>query len=224
MTPHQMNRVASDDALTAIYRMANDEQTRVIAARLGERLGVSAPTVGAMLQRLVRDGFVRIDRHRTVTLTDAGLERAESMIRRHRLAECLLVDLLGLDWWRAYDEAHLIEHAISNETERLILARLGCPARSPFGYPIPGVSAESLLSRRTLKDVDVGEPAVVERVFEEDADLLAYFDGATIRPGATVRIVERSRTLRMYTVQVDDETTSFAAAVAARIWVNERAS
>ncbi len=221
MTPKQLNRAASDDALTAIYRMVNDEQTRVIAARLGERLGISPPSVGAMLQRLVRDGFVRIDATRTVTLTGTGLERAESMIRRHRLAECLLVDLLGLEWWRAYEEAHLIEHALSSETERLIIARLGCPSRSPFGYPIPGVASDTVLSRRTLEDVDAGERAVVERVFEEDTDLLRYFDETDIRPGAEIHVRERSRVLGTYVISVAERTTTFATAVAARIWVRE---
>lgn len=221
MSPQRVTRVAADDALTAIYRMDHDEQVRVIAARLGERLEISPPSVGAMLRRLARDGLVAVDRQRAVVLTETGHERAEAMIRRHRLAECLLVDLLGLPWWRAYEEAHLVEHALSAVTERLVIERLDHPDRSPFGYPIPGLSSCADLSHRRLHDVEAGDEVVVERVFEEDESLLRYFDESGIRPDATLRIVDRSNVLGTYTVEVAGATTTFARQVAAWIWVSE---
>ena len=101
-----------EDYLEAVYNMLREGRT-VIAARLTEKMGVAAPTVWATLQRMQRDGLVKLGARKEITLSEAGLEAAESIIRRHRLAECLLVDILGLAWHEAHEEAHRIEHAIS---------------------------------------------------------------------------------------------------------------
>src|SRR5258708_18877508 len=108
--PKQVSNVASDDSLTAIYRLHNDEGLDAIAAGLADRLDIPPPSVAGMLKRLLRDGLVSLDRRKVITLTAEGLARAEQMIRRHRLAECLITDVLGVPWWRAYEEAHLLEH------------------------------------------------------------------------------------------------------------------
>ena len=99
--PKQVTNVAIDDALTSIYRMSHDEGEVVIAARVAERLGLKAASVASMIGRLRRDGLVRVDGRKRISLTDSGLIRAQQMVRRHRLAECLLVDVIGLAWWRA---------------------------------------------------------------------------------------------------------------------------
>src|SRR6185312_10246424 len=134
--PKQVSNVASDDYLTAIYRLNHDEGQDVIAVRLADRLEITPPSVAGMLKRLQRDGLVDIDSRKVIRLTPEGLRRAEEMVRRHRLAECFLTDMLHLPWWQAYGEAHLIEHGISEVTEPLLFEALGRPHRSPFGYPI----------------------------------------------------------------------------------------
>lgn len=189
--PSQVTNVASDDALTAIYRLEHEAHEPAIAARLAEKLGVTAASMSAMLRRLSRDQLIEMDRRKYIRLAPLGYTRAQTMIRRHRLAECLLVDVLGLEWWRAYEEAHLLEHALSSITEELVGARLGDPTRSPFGYPIPRGDRPSEMSTTTLADLREGDQARIERVFEEDQALLQFFDEHDLHPGVAVEIVRR---------------------------------
>lgn len=217
--PNQVTNVASDDALTAIYRLQCDEESDVIAARLAERLEVTQPSISSMLRRLQRDQLIEVDSRKRITLTKQGLARAEAMIRRHRLAECLLVGTLGLDWWRAYDEAHLLEHALSPITEHLIRVHLGDPAVSPFGYPIPGVSEPAVISRQTLADLPAGEPAIVERVFEEDQELLRFFDDTALRPGIAVQVVRHQRALGVVEVALAGSVLTMGYPAAQRVWI-----
>mgnify|MGYP001471389428 CR=1 FL=1 len=163
--------------MTQIYRLANDEGEEVIAARLAERLNLKPPSMAGMLSRLKRDKLVKVDAKKRVTLTTEGFRRAENMVRRHRLAECLLVNILGLSWWQAYEEAHLLEHGISDITEPNLYQALGKPTRSPFGYPIPGTKdVNQTLSMTTLSETTEGNAVQIDRVFEEDEKLLQFFD------------------------------------------------
>ncbi len=217
--PKQVTNVAADDALTTIYRLSHDEQEEVIAARVAERLGIRPASAAGMLTRLRRDDLVRIDERKRISLSTAGFARAEQMMRRHRLAECLLVETLGLEWWRAYEEAHLMEHAISDVTEPLIVERLGNPAVSPFGYPIPGSGGGSPLSGRRLSDLQTGDLATVERVYEEDEDLLRFFDEEGIRPGASLELVELAPYRGTVTIQLNGRSLVLGLEAARRIWV-----
>ena len=89
----------------------------IIGARLAERIHVAPPTVTATLQRMVRDGLITMDHHKIVHLTELGREEAESIVRRHALAERLLTDILGLGWSESHEEAHMVEHVISPKVE-----------------------------------------------------------------------------------------------------------
>ena len=174
--PKQVSNVASDDYLTAIYRLSHDEGQDVIAVRLADRLDITPPSVAGMLKRLLRDQLVTLDARKVIRLTPEGLRRAEQMVRRHRLAECLITDVLKVPWWRAYEEAHLLEHGISDITEPNLYETLGRPQRSPFGYPIPGQGPAKKLTMTTLADILEGERVIIDRVFEEDEQLLQFFD------------------------------------------------
>jgi DtxR family Mn-dependent transcriptional regulator len=219
--PKQVTNVAADDALTTIYRLSHDEQEEVIAARVAERLGIRPASVAGMLSRLRRDRLVRIDARKRISLSAAGFARAERMVRRHRLAECLLVEVLGLEWWRAYEEAHLMEHSISDITEPLIVQRLGHPALSPFGYPIPGADGARPLSRRRLSELAAGDRTTVERVYQEDDELLRFFDREDIRPGTALEVVEVASYLGTVTVRVGRRELVLGLDAARRIWVPE---
>lgn len=217
--PKQVANVASDDALTTIYRIAHDEGEDVIAVRVAERLGVRPPSLAGMLTRLRRDHLVVLDEHKRVVLTPLGFARAERMVRRHRLAECLLVDVLGLEWWRGYEEAHLMEHAISDITEPLIVDRLGNPDRSPFGYPIPGTPGAPPLSRRRLVEQPEGSTHHIERVYEEDEDLLHFFEVEGIRPGCLISLAERAEYRGTCAIELDGRAVVLGMEAARRIWV-----
>jgi DtxR family Mn-dependent transcriptional regulator len=219
--PKQVTNVASDDALTTIYRLSHDEGQEVIAARIAERLGIKPASVAGMMTRLKRDRLVAIDSRKHITLTKAGFERAETMVRRHRLAECLLVEVMGLDWWRAYEEAHLMEHSISDVTEPLIVRLLGDPSVSPFGYPLPGRDGTRPLSTRRLSDLRAGTKTVVERVYEEDEQLLKFFDDEGIRPGAVVEVSEVAPYRGTMTFRFDGREVVLGLEAARMVWVPE---
>ncbi len=219
--PKQVENVAADDALTTIYRITHDEDGEAIAARLAERLGIRPASMAGMVARLSRDHLVMVDGKKRISLTPAGMERAEAMVRRHRLAECLLVDVLKLEWWRAYEEAHLMEHSISEVTEPLIVAMLDDPLRSPFGYPIPGHAVVHSLSSIRLSDLAGGTTSVVERVFEEDEELLRFFDAEGIRPGAPIRVIERAPKRGTVTATFGGREIVLGTEAARMVWVPE---
>ena len=217
--PKQVTNVAADDALTTIYRLSHDEQEEVIAARVAERLGIKPASVAGMLTRLKRDELVRVDGRKRISLSEVGFARAEHMVRRHRLAECLLVETLGLEWWRAYEEAHLMEHAISDITEPLIVERLGRPAVSPFGYPIPGSDHPHPLSGRRLSDLASGDRTTVERVYEEDEELLRFFDEEGIRPGVEFVVLDVAPYRGTVAIELAGRELVLGLEAAHRIWV-----
>lgn len=216
--PKQVVNVAADDYLTAIYRISHDEGQDVIAVRLADRLAITPPSVAGMLKRLQRDGLVSLDSKKVIHLSAIGRARAEEMVRRHRLAECLLTEVLNLDWWRAYEEAHLLEHGLSEVTEPLLLAALSNPTRSPFGYPIPGPDSPPM-SMLHLADIEEGSEAVVERVYEEDEKLLRFFHDEGFLPDRPVhvRLVEPYR--GTMTVQLEGDPVVIGTQVAEQIWV-----
>src|SRR5260370_24315039 len=113
------------------------ENEVVIGARLAEKFRVSPPTVTEMLKRLVRDGYVEMDNKRQVTLTEAGNQAAEAVLRRHRLTERFLADMLGMQWHQVHEEAGRLEHFISGAVEELVIASLNNPTTCPHGNPIP---------------------------------------------------------------------------------------
>jgi DtxR family Mn-dependent transcriptional regulator len=220
--PKQVSNVATDDYLTTVYRMHHDEGQDVIAVRLADRLAITPPSVAGMLKRLQRDNLVEVDSRKVIHLTPEGLRRAEQMVRRHRLAECLLTNVLKVEWWRAYEEAHLLEHGISDVTEPHLFETLGRPTRSPFGYPIPGPGAPRRLSMTTLADLAEGVAVEIDRVYEEDEQLLQFFANEGIRPGQEVRLESVAPYRGTVTACVDGRSVVMGTQVARLIWVTER--
>lgn len=174
-----------EDYLLTIYTMSS-EGNAVIAARLAEAMDVAPPTVTATLQRMSRDGLISLNAQHKVGLTPKGHSRAETMVRRHRLAERLLIDILGLDWADVHEEAHLFEHAISPRVEERILAVLGSPTTCPHGSPIPGTGAVMATDAILLDQTATGDRVVIDRITEgaeNDRELLAYFQRSGLLPG-----------------------------------------
>ena len=168
----------------------------VIAARLTEKMGVSAPTVWNTLRRMQRDGLVQIDAAKSITLSPAGVEAAESIKRRHLLTERLLVDILGIDWADAHEEAHRIEHTISPRVEARIMAVLGNPTTCPHGNPFPGLDPATRPATRPLSEAGTGDEWEIDGVeerAEEDHDLMAFYQRHGLVPGARVKVVDVAR-------------------------------
>ncbi len=181
-----------EDYLLLIYSMQREGE-EVIAARLKERKGVSAPTAWATLRRMERDGLVNLVKGHRIELTPTGLEMAESIMRRHMLAERLLTDILKLDWADVHEEAHRMEHAISPVIERQILSLLDHPTTCPHGNPIPGADYVHPSNVIALRRVAEGETVIVHNIAEhaeDDAELMHYLERNSLIPGTRLHVDE----------------------------------
>ena len=207
--------------LEAIYYI-DSEGERVKAARLAEWLGVSQPTAGATLQRMVRDGLVQISSAKDVSLTSHGREQAAAVVRRHRVAERWLTDVLGLDWLAADEEAGRLEHALSDAVTDRLYKLIGEPRTCPHGNPIPGAAADGK-SERALRDLPVGSRSRIRRVSEvaehETPQLLNFLEGASLRLGADVKSLEVNAGAGTLTVEVEGHPVAMSLQVAGKIWV-----
>jgi DtxR family transcriptional regulator, Mn-dependent transcriptional regulator len=184
----------TEEYLEAILEI-EEEGIVPIRARLVERLGLSAPAVSETVNRLVDHGYAQLLDDRSLHLTDKGREVATSIVRRHRLAERLLVDVIGLEWEKVHKEADRWEHAISAEVEEKLVQLLGDPATCPHGNPIPGSShkVEGPASI-PLTQMQPG-PVVVRRISEKveiDEDAIAFLAGAELTPGSNAVVVGTS--------------------------------
>jgi DtxR family Mn-dependent transcriptional regulator len=170
-----------------------------------------------------RDGLITVTAQKEIVLTTAGHTRAETMVRRHRLAERLLIDILGLDWADVHEEAHLFEHAISPRVEERILAVLGSPTTCPHGSPIPGSGAAPSLDAVRLEEATAGDHIVIERISEEaenDRDLLGYFQRSGLLPGHEFDVAEVESYNDMLVLRHGDESVPVSFPVAHKIWVH----
>src|SRR5688500_12271517 len=128
-----------EEYLEAIHEL-EEEGVAVIQARLAERLGYAPPSISAMIRRLKREGYLAVEA-RAIRLTDKGRRRAASVVRKHRLAERLLTDIIGLEWHKIHREAGRWEHVISDDVEARLVEILGHPTTCPHGNPIPGTNS-----------------------------------------------------------------------------------
>ncbi len=219
--------MAAENYLLSIYQMeelgrrTTPSQLAEQLKRLpeGEGLGTSLPSVTGMLRRLTREGLLKMDKNKEIELTKIGREAAESMVRRHRLAECLVVDVLGIDLYNAHEEAHRLEHAMSTLLEEKIDALLGSPKTSPFGDPIPGnlpaVHSDSVSLSKALE----GRDYTVDRIPEEDQALLEYLVPYGFVPGRKVRLIETAAYRGIIKLECDGTEVVLGYEVAERIWL-----
>jgi DtxR family Mn-dependent transcriptional regulator len=209
--------------LESIYYMSAEGE-RVRAARLADWLGISQPTAGATLRRMVRDGLVQITPAKEVRLTAHGQETAERIVRRHRVAERWLTDVLGLDWVQADEEAGKLEHALSDDVAERLFEHIGRPATCPHGNPIPGARTTKPRPERALRDLPPGTRSRVRRVSEvaeHDApQLLRFLGDSGLHLGAEVVALQRSEGGGTVTVDVGGKVVAMSHEVAARIWVD----
>lgn len=176
-----------------------EENIVPLRARISERLGHSGPTVSQTVGRMERDGLVVVSEDRTLELTDAGRRKAVDVMRKHRLAERLLSDVIGLDWAYVHEEACRWEHVMSEQVERRLIELLGHPTESPYGNPIPGLDQlGDLMPARTFDEGVIGlvqklnkaggpVEGTVRRLAEPaqvDPELLVQLRDAGVMPGA----------------------------------------
>ncbi len=232
-----------EEYLETIWSL-EEEGAPVIQARVAKRLGRSVPTVSAMLERLESDGYLH-RKPRRIILTTKGRTRAISVVRKHRLAERLLVDVIGLPWHKAHAEAGRWEHVISDEVEQYLVTLLGNPSTCPHGNPIPSMSdikTSRKAARRTgqhdsdtagnprkisledksypvpLSETSIGDKITIERVTEEmemSWESLELANRDGILPGALFTVISHK----------DDGTMELSGekgAVVLSPWMSER--
>jgi DtxR family Mn-dependent transcriptional regulator len=167
----------------------SSEQSPVALSALADRLGVSSVSANEMIKKLGARGLVTYEPYKGVTLTAEGQTQALCVIRRHRLWERFLADVLGISWDRVHEEACQLEHATSSLVEEKLAQFLNEPETCPHGHPVAGTDCcceEGL----PLSELEPGQCAVVLRVAEHDADLLRYLAELELRPQAMIEIEE----------------------------------
>ena len=182
---------AVEEYLETIYEL---EEAGIVPmrARIVERLGVSAPSVSETVKRLEREGYLTLDDSKAMVLTETGRKYATDVVRRHRLAERLLVDVLHVPWHQVHDEACRLEHAISDNLERHLIALLGDPATCPHGNPIPGSANaaphEPTLSLAKTAEGTRTEVRRIDEQLETDAEAMLLLEKSDLMPGSPVTV------------------------------------
>lgn len=179
-----------------------EEGVPPLRARIAERLRQSGPTVSQTVARMERDGLLTVEGDRHLTLTALGRGTAVSVMRKHRLAELLLVNVIGMPYEEAHEEACRWEHVMSDAVEKRVYDLLNRPTRSPYGNPIPGLeelgspeaeATEVAEGERNLAFPGLSGPVVVRRICESvqtDGDVLRQLHAAGVDPGATVTVAQ----------------------------------
>ncbi len=197
----------------------NEDNIDVIQARIAERLEISRPAVSEMIRRMEAAALIEVEQS-SIRLTSSGLDLARSVVRRHRLAERFLTDILGLSWAVAHHEAGRWEHVISPVVEEALDSYLGHPTTCPHGNPIPD-SSYSAPDTKPLSDLDVGDTFVIARITEElefQPGLLEYLEASALVPGnqGSVTATAPDGTL---TVELGESRVGVATFVSQRILV-----
>jgi DtxR family transcriptional regulator, Mn-dependent transcriptional regulator len=214
--------------LRTVYEL-EEEGVTPLRARIAERLRQSGPTVSQTVARMERDGLLTVEGDRHLELTQEGRRQATSVMRKHRLAECLLIDVIGMEWEEVHIEACRWEHVMSDSVERRIATLLGSPTSCPHGNPIPGLDELATLPDPssdgplvTLEQAAAGgsEKAVVRRISEQiqpDADIMRDLRSAGVQPGRTVRLDTDGTGL---TLTTDDGATTVDGITARHVFVS----
>ena len=219
---------ATENYLLCLYKMREDSEFPTITQLTEylrqlpatESIGTSTPSVAGMIRRIQKQGLVELDTEKRIQLTEHGLEIGEDMARRHRLAEWLVVRLIRMDLHRAHMEAHRLEHGVSPTFQERLMERLGYPEKSPFGRPIPGMArAHKATDSLTLDVAAVTAPYIVDRVPEDDINLLCFLVESLIIPDQEVTVLEATPYLGVLTMATSTDQVSLGYGVARQILV-----
>ena len=215
-----MSSASVEDYIKAIYN-AYSETGSVSTQDLAARVQVSAPAVSKMLKRLVDLRLIEHSPYQGVRLTAAGEKMALEIVRHHRLLERYLVEALGYEWDEVHAEAERLEHHISEAFEERIDMLLGHPERCPHGDPIPSRDgAVAAIARQSLAEQSAPALLTIQRVRDEDAELLRHLKKLGLLPGTAIEFVTQEPFGGAYVVRVGDELVRVAPRAAQQIFVS----
>jgi DtxR family transcriptional regulator, Mn-dependent transcriptional regulator len=217
-----MKNISKEDYLSVIYKSA-DSKGETKANQIAEQLNISAAAVTDMLRKLSNDGYVEYKRYKGTKLTKSGEDYARSMVRRHRIWELFLHQVVGLPWDKVHDEAHNLEHSASDELINKMEEMLDYPKFDPHGDPIPDKNGK--LPNRDpgipLSTIKPGNKVKVNRVHDFDSSFLQYISKIGIELNKEVTVVEAMEFDHSLLVEIDKKETSISSKVAANIFVTE---
>jgi len=212
-----------EDYLKAVWNLQQTEAP-VATSRIAERLGLSAAAVTAMIKRLAEQKLLRHEPYYGVRLTAVGELAALRIIRRHRVLELFLAEVLGYEWDRVHDEAERLEHAASDELIERLARLLGEPERDPHGSAIPTREGEMDQSRYpALAELEPGDQTRVLEVEVQEAEQLRYLGSLDLYPGAEVEVTGKSPFEGPISLRVNGEPQVISHALAQRIRVRSDA-
>ena len=206
-----------EEYLEQIYRLSGDGSGRVQLSTLARELDVKGPSVTEMCRTLAEKGLAVYEPRNGVSLTEQGRKQAAQLIRRHRLAERMLTDMVGLPWELAHDEACKYEHVISGKVEELLSEAL--PNTCPHGNPIDGKASPA----EPLTELQPGMSGEVSRIEREETQMLKYLAQLGLVPGASVEVINQAPLNGPLLVAVGDANYAVGRDVAERVMVRRLA-
>jgi DtxR family Mn-dependent transcriptional regulator len=219
MPGHSHFEESVEEYLEAIYRLER-EGPGVTTSGLASALGVAPASASGMLKKLVNDGYLEQLGRGEVKLTQRGLEIGVRVMRRHRIAERFLTDVLGMPWDEVHEEACVLEHAISKRVEARLLALLKDPRTCPHGQPIPPVDlTQPVAPGQPLAQTAASSRARVESVTEEFPEILRYLAQIGLRPGTELSVVEKAPLGGPLTIAVDGKQHAISLELAGMVMV-----
>lgn len=212
----------SEDYLKTIYKLEQGTDTVIKTHAISESLDISAASVSEMLKRLADKGYITHKPYKGVILTDKGRQKGTYMVRRHRIIETFLLNVMQYSWEEVHAEAEQLEHAVSDNLITKMEAMLGFPEYDPHGAPIP--DAEGRLPTRAVHELllasaEVGQAYHIVRVSDGDSDLLCYLNRIQCVLGAQVKVVEKHSFDQSLVVIVQDGTHTLSQVCTNHLWV-----
>jgi DtxR family Mn-dependent transcriptional regulator len=213
-----------EEYLEAIYKL-HEEGKKLGTTQLGHELSVSAASATEMMDRLVEKGLAEKSREAGISLTRKGRRAALELIRKHRISERFLVDVLGMDWKDVHEEACKLEHVISPEVESRMEVLLANPATCPHGHPIPDRQGRIVEEPvRRLSSLKRDEGGVIAKIAEEKHDLLEYLATLGMMPRESVLVEQVAPFEGPLLVRVNGASYALGREIADKIWVKETES
>jgi DtxR family Mn-dependent transcriptional regulator len=214
--------------LETLYDLNEDGDT-IIQARLAERLKHSAPTVSAVVKKLEQEGDI-VKTGRNLQLTEKGLQRAQSVVRKHRLAERLLTDILGIEWHLVHEEAGLLEHVISERVEQKIIQITGNPSTCPHGNPIPGhIKRDTLKKEYRLTEANSNTTYRISRIgeiLESSPPTLKLLYDCGVVPDNHISVISNSKAANKHDyikIKTKKGINAIKLQIAQQLWISNLA-